>query len=278
MKIIKKFECEKFIYFLCFSFLFSMSGFPKMVSEAKELTFPIGQVVAKGGMKYEAKEKLWKNVESSHFPIFQKGKIKTEKGQGLITLANNCQIEIGQYTGLSFDQVDRLLLSQGKVNFRIPSETEMTFKVGNLSVTKSRVLQAAKEPTVVSPKSEETIGSISLHPSGSVTVKSVQGSLSILDQDRVHLAALSSRGSITIPSAMASGKSRTMVAQAGEVKEVKVEQRIPGDEEWEYLGLNAVEWIAVGYAAALVGVLAYVFWPKGDKERVDPAVQVPLCP
>jgi hypothetical protein len=253
-----------------------MSGFPKMASEAKEMSFPIGQVVAKGGMKYEAKEKLWKNVESSHFPIFQKGKIKTEKGQGLITLANNCQIEIDQYTGLSFDQVDRLLLSQGKVNFRIPSETEMTFKVGSLFVTKSRVLQAAKEPTVVSPKGEETIGSITLHPSGSVTVKSVQGSLSILDQDRVHLAALSSRGSITIPSAMASGKSRSMVAQAGEIKEVKGEQKIPGDEEWEYLGLNAVEWIAVGYAAALVGVLAYVFWPKGDKEQ-DPQ-QAPLCP
>jgi hypothetical protein len=243
-----------------------------MVSEAKEMAFPIGQVVARGGMKYEAKEKLWKNVESSHFSIFQKGKIKTEKGQGLITLANNCQMEIDQYTGLSFDQVDRLVLSQGRVNFRIPSETEMTFKVGNLSVTKSRVLQAAKEPMVVSPKGEETIGSISLHSNGSVTVRIVQGSLSILDQDRVHLAALSSRGSITIPSVMASGKSRTMVAQAGEIKEVKGEQTIPGDEEWEYLGLNAVEWIAVGYAAALVGVLAYVFWPKGDKEHD------PLCP
>jgi hypothetical protein len=57
---------------------------------------------------------------------------------------------------------------------------------------------------------------------------------------------------------------------------VKGEQTIPGDEEWEYLGLNAVEWIAVGYAAALVGVLAYVFWPKGDKEQ-DPQ-QAPLCP
>jgi disulfide bond formation protein DsbB len=67
-----------------------------------------------------------------------------------------------------------------------------------------------------------------------------------------------------------------MVAQAGEIKEVKGEQKIPGDEEWEYLGLNAVEWIAVGYAAALVGVLAYVFWPKGDKEQ-DPQ-QAPLCP
>jgi hypothetical protein len=276
MKIIKKFLYEKFIYFLCFSFLFSVSGFPRMVSEAKEIAFPIGQVVAKGGVKYEAKEKVWKNIESSHFPIFQKGKIKTEKGQGIITLANNCQIEIDQYTGLSFDQVDKLLLSQGKVTFRIPSETEMTFKVGSLSVTKSRVLQAAKKPTVVFPKGEETIGSISLHSNGSVTVKSVQGSLSILNEDRVLLAALSSRDSITIPSAMASGKSTTMVAQAGEIKEVKGERKNAGDEEWEYLGLNAIEWIAVGYAAVLVGVLAYVFWPEGEKERR--VESTPLCP
>jgi hypothetical protein len=128
---------------------------------------------------------------------------------------------------------------------------------------------------VVSPKGEETIGSISLHSNGSVTVRSVQGSLSILNEDRVFLAALSSKDSITIPSAMASGKSRTMVAQAGEIKEVKGERKNAGDEEWEYLGLNAIEWIAVGYAAVLVGVLAYVFWPEGDKERVE---QVPLCP
>jgi hypothetical protein len=183
---------------------------------------------------------------------------------------------MGEYTDLSFDQVDKLLLSQGKINFRIPSQTEMTFKVGNLSITKSRVLQAAQKPTVASSKSEETIGSISLHSNGSVTVKSAQGSLSILNEDRALLAALSSKESITIPSTMASGKPKTMVAQAGEIKEVKGEQKGPGDEEWEYLGLNAIEWIAVGYAAVLVGVLTYVFWPEGNKEQAPE--QVPVCP
>jgi hypothetical protein len=275
MKIKGKFLYEKFIYFLCFSFLFSITDFPRISAEAKELALPIGEIVAKGGVKYEAKEKIWKNIESSQFPIFQKGKIRTEKGQGMITLANNCRLEIDQYTHLSFDQVDRLLLSQGKMSFRIPSGTEMTFKVGNLTVTKSKVLQAAKKPTAVPAKSEETIGSISLHSNGSVTVKTLQGSLSILNQDYVHLAALSSKESITIPSTLASGKARPMVAQAGEVKEVKGERKSAGDEEWEYLGLNAIEWIAVGYTAALVGVLAYVFWPEGEKERVE---QVPLCP
>jgi disulfide bond formation protein DsbB len=109
-----------------------------------------------------------------------------------------------------------------------------------------------------------------------VTVKSLQGSLSILNEDRVVLAGLSSKESITLPSIMASGKSRTMVAQAGEIKEERREEKIAGAQEWEYLGLNAIEWIAVGYAAALVGGLIYAFWPEDEKVRR--AEQVPSCP
>jgi hypothetical protein len=277
MKFRKKLAYETFIYFLCSSFFLSMSGFPGMVTEAKEIEFPIGEMVSRGDVKFEAKGNVWKNIELSHFPIFQKGKIKTQKGTGIVTLANNCQIEVDQNTVLFFDQADRLHLSHGRVNFRIPSETEVMFKVGNLTVTKPRVMQAAKSSGTASPKSEQTIiGSISLHPNGSVTVKSLQGSLSILNEDRVVLAALSSKESITLPSIMASGKSRTMVAQAGEIKEERREEKIAGAQEWEYLGLNAIEWIAVGYAAALVGGLIYAFWPEEEKERR--AEQAPLCP
>ena len=253
-----------------------MSGFPRMIAEAKEIGFPIGEVVSRGDVKFETKGNEWKNIEFSQFPIFQKGKIKTQKGTGIVTLANNCQIEVDQNTVLSFDQADRLHLSQGRVNFRIPSGTEVMFKVGNLTVTKSRVMQVAKSSATASPKSEQTIGSISLQPNGSVTVKSLQGSLSILDQDRVVLAALSTRESITIPSIMASGKSRTMVAQAGEIKEERRDEKIVGAQEWEYLGLNAVEWIAVGYAVILTAGLIYVFWPEGEKGGGE--VQAPLCP
>jgi hypothetical protein len=275
MKIKKKLAYESFIYCLCFSFFLCMSGFPRMIAEAKEIRFPIGEVVSRGDVKFEAKGNEWKKIEFSHFPIFQNGKIKTLKGTGIVTLANNCEIEVDQNTVLSFDQADRLHLSQGRVSFRIPSKTEVMFKVGNLTVTKSRILEATKSPVTAPLKSEQAIGSISLHPNGSVTVKSFQGSLSILDQDRVLLAPLSSKESVTIPAVTASGKARTMVAQAGEIKEVKEERKSTGDEEWEYLGLNAIEWIAVGYAAALVGVLTYVFWPEGEKERGE---QVPLCP
>ena len=253
-----------------------MSGFPGMVTEAKEIEFPIGELVSRGDVKFEVKEKVWKNIASSRYPIFQKGKIKTQKGTGIVTLANNCQIEVDQNTVLFFDQADRLHLSHGRVNFRIPSETEVMFKVGNLTVTKSRVMQATKSATTASPKSEQTIGSISLNPNGSVTVKSLQGSLSILNEDRVVLAALSSKESITLPSIMASGKPRTMVAQAGEIKEERREEKIAGAQEWEYLGLNAIEWIAVGYAVILTAGLLYAFWPESEKvRRVE---QVPSCP
>ena len=272
----KKFMRKVFIYFVCFWFLLSISSFPIMDAEAKEISFPIGEMVLGGDVKFELKEKAWRNIESSHFPIFQKGKIKTEKGTGIITLANNCQIEVGPHSILSFDQVDRFHILQGRVNFRIPSGKEVSFTVGSLSVTKSRALQAARTPGLGSSiKNEETIGSVSLHSNGSVTVKSLQGSVSILDQDRVVLAALSTKEAITIPSITASGKARTMVAQVGEIKEERSEEKITGAEEWEYLGLNTFEWIAVGYAAALVGGLIYAFWPKEDKDR---AAQVPLCP
>jgi hypothetical protein len=130
---------------------------------------------------------------------------------------------------------------------------------------------------------KDTVGSITLHPNGSVTIRNLQGSLSILDQDRVLLAALATKESITIPSITASGKLRTRVAQAGEINDEENQDRKRAGAlwwwdmgEWEYLGLNAIDWIAVGYAAALVGGLIYAFWPEDDKDRT--IEQVPICP
>ena len=276
MKIRNKSVRETFIYFLWFSLLLSASGFPYMIAEAREIVFPIGEMVSRGSVKYEVKEKLLKNIETSHFPIFQKGKIKTEKGTCIITMTNNCQIEVDQNSALSFDHADQFHLSQGRINFRIPPNTNVIFKVGNLIITKPTFLQASKTAPMVSPKNEEIIGSISLHPNGSVTVRSLKNSISIMNEDHVVIAALSSKESITIPSIVASGRSRTVVAQAGEVKEEKRERKVAGTLEWEYLGLNAVQWIGTGYAAAIVGGLTYLFWPDGEKERQSE--QIPLCP
>ena len=212
----KRFGLKVFIYFLCGSFLLMMNGFPRMVAEAKENVLPIGEMVSKGEVKFEARQNIWKGVESSHFPIFQGTRIKTEKGIAVITLSNNSQIEVSANSLFSLDQNDRFVLSQGSIEFRIPSASEINFKVGNLSILKSRTLQAAKDLSVAPAGTEETIGSISIHTNGSVTIKSTQGKLTIMNQDQGVLAALSSKDSVTIPSITVGGKQPVMVAQVGE--------------------------------------------------------------
>jgi len=267
---------SKFSIIVCFTFFLTVSGFPGVVTQAKDAKFPIGEMVSKGRVKFEAREKVWKNIDSSYFPVFEKGKVKTEQGTSMVTLGNNCRLEIAQNSVISFEQVDRVHLTQGRVNFRIPSSKEMTIKVRSLTVTKPRVQQASKGTVTIPARNEDTVGSITLHSNGSVTIKNLQGSLSILDQDRIVVAALSSKESITIPATMVSGKSYTMMAQAGEIRQSKMKTQNVIDQEWTYLGLNATEWIAVGYAAVLVGGLTYAYWPEGDKDRT--VEQVPLCP
>jgi len=190
-----------------------MSGFP-MGAEAKEKVIPIGEMVSKGDVKFEARENVWKEVESSYFPIFQGSRIKIENGVAIITLSNNSQIEASPNSLFSFDPNDEFVLSQGNIEFRIPPSSEINFRVGNLSILKSRTLQATKGPSITAPTNQETIGSILIHSNGSVTVKSVQGNLSILNRDHVVLAALTSKDSVTIPSITVGGPSKVMVAQA----------------------------------------------------------------
>ena len=278
MKKMRRFLGSKFPILVCFTFFLAVSGFPGLSTQAKDAKFPIGEMISKGGVRFEAREKVWKHIDSSHFPVFEKGKIKTEQGTGRVTLVNSCHLEIAQNSALSFEQVDRVHLTQGRVNFRIPSGKEMTIKVASLAVTKPRVQQASKDTRIIPTKNIDTVGSITLHSNGSVTIKNLQGSLTILDQDRVVVAALSSKESITIPATMASGKPNKMMAQAGEVRESRRQTLNVIDQEWTYLGLNAIEWIAVGYAAALVAGLTYAFWPEGDKDRTVEQEQIPLCP
>jgi len=281
MSLRKKLVYKTIVYFLCIYPLAPISCFPKMVGEAKEVDFPIGEMVARGEVKFEAKGNMWRKAESSPFPIFRGGKIKTEKGAGIVTLANNCQIEVGQNSIIYFDQNDRLSLSQGRVNFRIPSENDITFKVESISITKSRTFQAAKSPTLVSQKNEEVTGSLLLHPNGALTVKSLQGSLFILNQDRAVLASLSSKESVTIPSITTSGKSRVMVAQAGEIeeKEEKPGRKMAaaGDTgEWEYWGFSAEAWIVLGYGVA--GLIALLFYVDHQTRSKGGEEEVPVCP
>jgi hypothetical protein len=206
---------KTFVYFLSISFLLLTNGFPRIVAEAAERSIPIGEMVSKGEVNFEARENVWKKVEPFHFPIFQGVKIKTEKGMAAISLGNNSQIEVGQNSLFSFDQMDWVRLYQGQINFRISPSAELNFKIGNLLVTKSRSLQASKGPIVASPKNEEAIGSISIHSNGSATVKSIQGQFFITDIDHHVLASLSSNEYVTIPSITVKSPSRALVAQVG---------------------------------------------------------------
>jgi hypothetical protein len=238
------------IYFLCFSFFLMMNGFPRMMAEAKE-NLPIGEMVSTGEVKFEARENAWKNVETSNFPIFQKTKIKTGKGVAALTLSNDTQIDVGQKSLFSFDEDGRLVLTQGSIQFRIPPTSETSFKMGNISVVKSRSLQAAKNP--VPCKNEEAVGSISIHPNGAVTVKSFQGNLSVLNQDRVVLAGLSPNNSVTLPSTTVKAGPRTMVAQTGKNEEDDRNIEVGG---WFGLSTGTLALIGLGVAGTAAGIAA----------------------
>ncbi len=211
----KGFALKVLVYFLSVSFLLMMNGMTGMFAEAKERVLPVGEMVSNGEVKFEARENVWKEVEASHFPIFQGTRVKTDKGIAVVTHSNNSQIEISPNSLFSFDQNDRFVLSQGGVEFRIPSGSEINFKVGNLSVLISRTLQATKGLSLVPSIGEETAGAIFVHANGSVTVKSLKGKLTLTNQDRVVLAALSSKDSVTIPSMTVVGKPPVRVAQTG---------------------------------------------------------------
>lgn len=244
----KRFACRTFIYFLCISFLLLTNGFHTMIAEAKGIDRPMGEMISRGEVKFESRENVWKDVEPSQFPIFQGVKIKTGKGASIVTLTNDSQIEVGQNSLLSFDRSDQMHLTQGTIDFRSPSTAELSFKVGNLTVIKYGSLQASKNTAEVSQNSEETIGSIFVHPNGSITVKSIRGSLSIVNQEHVVLAALSSKDTVTIPSVVAKSPSKVMVAQTGDTKTGGAET-----ENWELWGISTWGWIGIIAGLGAVG-------------------------
>jgi hypothetical protein len=251
-----------FNYFLCFSFFLLTTGFSTIVAEAREIKLPIGEMVSRGEVKFEARERVWKNVEPSHFPVFQGLKIKTEKGGAIISLANNNQIEVGQNSVVSFDQKDRLHLFQGRIDFRISSPENISFKVGNLIVVKTPSLQAAQKPALTSQKYEAAIGAIFVRPNGGVTIQSTQGQLTILNQERIVLAAVSSKESLTIPSTIVekppAGKTPPgiMIAQVGDT-EPAAPEGAPAAAKGASTGGFSWGWGAVGLAfLGIGGILA----------------------
>jgi hypothetical protein len=264
-KMKRKRMLKAFVYFLCVSFLLMVNGFNSMVAQANQNAIPIGQMISRGGVKFEIRENAWEKVETP-FPIFEGMKIKTEKGEAVLVIAEKTRIEIGSDSLFYFDQGDRLNLLQGKINFRMEPGLDLRFKVGNLSILKSYPLQTSRAPYVASVK-QEAIGSIYLNPKGSVTVKSTQGTLYITNQDQVVLASISKGESITVPSVITSSKSPMTLAKADNPEPVDVEQ--PGNLS----ELTAWDWGALSvFAAGLVTLIAVVASEDDDEELV------PVCP
>jgi hypothetical protein len=263
------FAFKAWVYFLCVSFLLLASGFRRMVAEAEEVGRPLGEMVSIGEVKFESKRMVWKNVELPQFPIFPGTRIKTGKGGSLVTLEGNRQIEVRENSLLSFDRSDQIQLTEGTIDFRLPWTAELRFKVADLTVIQSKSLQASKNPSVVSPKNEATIGSISVHSNGAVTVKSLQGSLSVLNQERVVLASLSSKDTATLPSVIVKAPPKVMVAKAGE------KTNDPDPESSKFLGISTWVWIVIvsGAGIAAIAVVAATSGGGGGG-----GAAVPVCP
>jgi len=227
------FALKAWVYFLCVSFLLLASGFHTMVAEAKEINPPLGDMLSPGDAMFESTGAVWKNVEVFEFPIFPGVKIKTIESPSLVTLQGNRQIDVGKNSLFSFDRNDQMQLLQGNIEFRLPLTTELSFKVGELTAT--------------SDPADVTIGSIWVHSNGAVTIKCIQGSLSILNQERVVLAKLSSNDTVTFPSGTVKVP-KVMVAQADN----------DDDEARRLLGIPWWIWAAGGVviAAAVITVVA----------------------
>lgn len=255
-----------FIYFLSISFLLTMNGFHIMIAEAKEKGLPIGDMVSRGTVKFEARENIWKNVESSHFPIFQGVKVKTENGMASVSLSNGGMIEAKPNSLFFFTHEHQLTLSQGGVEFRIPSGLDLNFRVGKVSISKARALQASSSPLSNAPIHEETIGSINLHSNGALTIKTIKGKLTVFDENQVVLASVNPNESITIPSSIIRTSPRTMVAQLGETT---------GAGETEgFLGLSTWTWVGIGVVVLAVGAGVGIGLSQRDKDHD----WIPLCP
>jgi hypothetical protein len=231
-----------FSYFLCVSFLLQVGGVSGILAEEKGKNFPVGEMVSRGEVKYEAREKVWQKVEPSYFPIFQGSKIKTENGSAIISLKSDIQIEMGANTVLFFDRRDQIQLFQGHLNFRVNSPEGISIRVGKITVvnTPSRSASAGMG---VSKKATADIGTVRIHSNDSVTIQSTEGQLMILNPQGVTLAALSPKESLSLPPSIVDNPpsektQKMMFAQVGEIT--------PTEEEETYLGLSKWAWGGIG--------------------------------
>jgi len=213
--VFKVFTC-----IVCFlSFIF-MGGFSSLHAEGTARTLPIGQMISMGSVTFQVSEKAWKKVEPASFPIFTGLTIKTEKGAAAISIGDRNQIEVGPNSILAFERKDQIRLAEGSLDFRIAPQKGLNLCAGNLIVVATLPLQAGKISPPVSGV-EQTLGSLTVHPRGAVTIQANQGHLTVLNQERTVVAAISPKESLTIPAAIAEKDSKgknspVKIAQVGE--------------------------------------------------------------
>jgi hypothetical protein len=241
---------KAFACFLCVAFFLLTGRFSPVLAAGKGRNIPIGEMVSRGEVKFEAREKIWKEVEPSYFPVFPGVKIKTGKGAATISLGAHYQMEMGQNSIICFEQKDQLRVYRGRVDFRISGQKDLSLRAGNLIVISPLSLHAAQSPGVIHPKAEEVRGSLLLLANGSLSLKSTQGQLTVLDQERKVLAVLAPKDSLTIPSII-------VEKPAGE-KALPVMIAQVGDEEAaaqpeKYVGLSAKTWGVIGLVVLGVG-------------------------
>jgi hypothetical protein len=254
-KMERCFSSNRLILIFSFFLVIFVNGIPATGARAAEKNVPFGEMISKGEAWIESRKDVWKKIEEPQFPILKGMKIKTGNGATVIALKSGTRIELGSGSLASFGREDELLLYQGNMDFRAPATSGMAFKVGSLSIVNTATLQTARETAALSGRGEATVGSIWLLSSGSMSVKSNQGKLSILDPERAILATVSPRESVTIPSATVSGGKGERVAQAGDpsepVKRVKNNGETPQTVE---LGeLDALEGYLVEFSKRLEG-------------------------
>lgn len=253
-----------FIYFLSISFLLTVSGFHGAIAETKIMSLPIGEMISKGKVQFEVRPNQWREIEKSYFPIFEGMKIRTERGMSKIAFLKGDQVEIQPNSMVIIEHNNKLTLKKGGVEFRIPSSSDLMLSVGNILILKPKILQASTISLPVTKTNEEIIGSLTLHSNGALTIKSEQGSLTVIDDNKRVLASLRSRDSITLPSNTFNFQDKTVVAQAGDVGTT-----VTGGE---FLGLSTWTWIGIAAAVAVIGGVAIAAGGGGDHDRV------PICP
>jgi hypothetical protein len=81
----------------------------------------------------------------------------------------------------------------------------------------------------------------------------LQGRLSLLNQDHVVLAELSTKDSLTLPSVTVKGNAPVMVAQVGETKASEEKEKFLGISTWGWVGITAATVGIAGIAIAAGG-------------------------